>query len=266
MTSERIGVVKPVRCRPSVFPIMAFPEFPTDDDVRALVRHQYPADEHDAVFALLEPVAHDGHMGWTPARIRLAALAMSKGKRTLIAQWIEQGNKDCRTEHVVKYFSRYLTGGPISDARIIAANEHEVTFLAREGTKSGGERQQVPITLPIREFVRLWSLHVLPKGFTKTRRYRGWSNTRCDQYLERCSILLESSSESLPAESLEFHPIPTATSEDPMSCCPNCGSEMILQREQNKPSWHDIMYSAARPAWYRPWPDRRILPQAAPKR
>ena len=75
---------------------MAFPEFPTDDDVRSLVRHQYPNAEHDAVFALLEPLSHDGHMGWTPARIRLAALAMCNGNKTLISQWIEQGNQDCR--------------------------------------------------------------------------------------------------------------------------------------------------------------------------
>ena len=75
---------------------MAFPEYPTDEHVRALLRHQYPAEEHDAVLSLLEPVAHEGHMGWSPARIRLAALAMSNGNKSLISQWIDQGNKDCR--------------------------------------------------------------------------------------------------------------------------------------------------------------------------
>ena len=56
---------------------------------------------------------------------------------------------ECRTEHVLKYLARYLTGGPISDARIIAADEREVTFWAREGTVTGGERGQIPLTLSV---------------------------------------------------------------------------------------------------------------------
>ncbi len=43
---------------------------------------------------------------------------------------------------LVRYRTRYLTGGPISNSRIVAADEHEVIFLAREGTKRGGELRQ----------------------------------------------------------------------------------------------------------------------------
>ena len=53
---------------------------------------------------------------------------------------------NCSAEHVLKYLARYLSGGPISDSRITAADDNNVTFLAREGTKSGGETQQVPVT------------------------------------------------------------------------------------------------------------------------
>ena len=94
---------------------------------------------------------------------------------------------ECRAETVLKYLARYLTGGPISNARIVSADEHEVTFLAREGKVPGGEAKQVPITITTTEFVRLWSLHIFPKGYTKTRRYGGWSNTRRDTYLKTCS-------------------------------------------------------------------------------
>jgi len=54
----------------------------------------------------------------------------------------------------LKYLARYLTGGPISDSRIVSADEREVTFLAREGTTPGGEAKQVPITLTTPEFTR----------------------------------------------------------------------------------------------------------------
>jgi len=171
---------------------------------------------------------------------------------------------DCRAEHVVRYLSRYLTGGPISDARIVSANEREVTFMAREGTKSGGESKQIPITMPIDKFVSLWSLHVLPKGYTKTRRYGGWSNTRRDSYLERCSILMESASDQLPPEATAFDPITlTKDAEESTSCCSECGGEMILHREVIKPSWRDVMASPDRPEWYRPWTHRKILPPDA---
>jgi len=40
---------------------------------------------------------------------------------------------------IVNYLTRYLTGGPISDGRITAADNHEVTFLAREGRRIGGD-------------------------------------------------------------------------------------------------------------------------------
>ncbi|MDH3452830.1 MAG: transposase, partial [Gammaproteobacteria bacterium] len=59
-------------------------------------------------------------------------------------------------QQVVRYLTRYLTGGPISDRRIVAADAREVTFLARKGQRTGGERRQVPITLTTTEFIRRW--------------------------------------------------------------------------------------------------------------
>ena len=111
---------------------------------------------------------------------------------------------NCPADHVLKYLARYLSGGPISDSRITAADKDNVTFLAREGTKSGGDAKQVPITLTTTEFTRRWSLHVLPKGYIKTRRYGGWSNPRRDEYLERCSHQLEAIDAFLPETAMEF--------------------------------------------------------------
>ena len=36
-------------------------------------------------------------------------------------------------EHVLKYLARYLTGGPISDKRLIEESNGKVAFLARAG-------------------------------------------------------------------------------------------------------------------------------------
>ncbi len=154
---------------------------------------------------------------------------------------------------MLKYLARYLTGGPIADSRIVAANEQEVTFLAREGITPGGERQQVPITLSTVEFTRRWSLHVLPKGYTKTRRYGGWSNPRREVYLEQCGKQLDAIEAPWSPDACDFGPFeePADQAESlGASCCPRCGGQMIPQGSRDKRPWSEIMDSPACPPWY----------------
>lgn len=47
---------------------------------------------------------------------------------------------------MASYLTSYLTGGPFSDHRIVAADADKVTSMAREGKRTGGERAQVPVT------------------------------------------------------------------------------------------------------------------------
>jgi hypothetical protein len=162
---------------------------------------------------------------------------------------------DCRPEHVLRYLARYLTGGPISDQRIISADERQVTFWAREGQVTGGERQQVPVTLSAVEFTRRWTLHILPKGYTKARRFGGWSNRRTAEYLEQSARLLDASDARLSDQSLEFDPslleADSALGEEahPESC-PDCGTPLQTVEARPKPSWYEIMHSPHRPSWY----------------
>lgn len=164
---------------------------------------------------------------------------------------------DCSADHVLKYLARYLTGGPISDSRIVSADAQQVTFLAREGKTPGGESKQVPITLSAVEFTRRWSLHVLPKGYTKTRRFGGWSNPRRDLYLEQCSKQLEAIAALSSAEACEFGPFVAPGDElaESIDSCPCCGGKMILQGERLRSGWDEVMDSPSRPSWY-PWPSR----------
>ena len=81
-----------------------------------------------------------------------------------------------------------------------------MTLLAREGKTAGGDRRQVPIRLSAVEFTRRWSLHVLPTGYTKTRRNGGWSNPRRDEYRERCGRLLAGTDAWLSPEATDFGP------------------------------------------------------------
>ena len=92
--------------------------------------------------------------------------------------------EDSSPEHVLKYLARYLTGGPISDRRLVSHDlvshdlvSHDngkVTFTARAGRTVGGDADDIEkLAVPGVEFVRRWCLHILPSGSMKTRRYGG---------------------------------------------------------------------------------------------
>ena len=169
-------------------------------------------------------------------------------------------------EHVLKYLARYLAGGPISDSRIISTDETNVTFMARAGEVSGGERKQIPITLTQLEFTRRWCLHVLPKGYTRTRRFGGWCNIHREQFLERFAMQLEATDVPLSPTAMEFGPYEVDSSKDDLDHldpelanqgssashgqCESCGGRLIPHREIPKPSWDRVMASPYRPSWY----------------
>jgi hypothetical protein len=156
---------------------------------------------------------------------------------------------------MAKYLARYLTGGPISDRRIVSHENGFVTFLARVGKTTGGDDEVEPVTLRGTEFVRRWSLHILPKGYTKTRRFGGYWNGHRDRYLAESRELLAAAgveSAAPPAPAVSNPAAPIAESEtDKAPCCPKCQAKMRWIGFDLKPSWRIIMHSPLRPHWYR---------------
>ena len=165
--------------------------------------------------------------------------------------------------HVVKYLARYLTGGPISDRRLISHENGEVTFLARTGKTTGGDDETEPVTLPGVEFVRRWSLHILPKGYTKTRRFGGFSNHHQKRYIAECAALLRAAGlvqtpgDSSASATSTASPNPGVTVEPAESssdrrtpCCPTCKAKMRCLAADHRTSWKTVMRSHFRPRWY----------------
>lgn len=101
--------------------------------------------------------------------------------------WKEWKNNICEKEwcpyikatfngfgNAIEYLGRYTHKIAISNSRIIALTEDEVTFSAR-GKNPGDPRRN--ITLKNTEFIRRYLMHVLPSGFQKIR-YYGFLNNR----------------------------------------------------------------------------------------
>ena len=147
---------------------------------------------------------------------------------------------------VLKYLARYMTGGPISDRRLIEMKDGRVYFWARSKDKSG---RQVRESLPTLEFVRSWTLHILPKGFTKARRYGGWSNTRQATYQQQCDRLqpVPPSTAGDPADPVSD--LPPDELPDAVIKCPHCETEMELESRTRRPSWRTLFYGPDHPRW-----------------
>jgi hypothetical protein len=69
-------------------------------------------------------------------------------------------------EQVLKYLARYTHRVALSEQRLVALQEGQVTFTAKDYTAGGQVRR---LTLPALEFLRRFVQHVLPRGFVKVR-------------------------------------------------------------------------------------------------
>ena len=87
---------------------------------------------------------------------------------------------------VLEYLGRYTHRVAISNRRIIACENDEVSFQWRD--YSDNNKTKI-MTLPVFEFMRRFLLHVLPKGFCKTRHY-GILSCRHKNILARAQKLM----------------------------------------------------------------------------
>ncbi len=155
---------------------------------------------------------------------------------------------------MVKYLARYLTGGPISDSRVVGYDGRNVTFTARTGTTHGGGDETENVQLTVAEFVRRWCLHILPHGYTKTRHYGGWSNYHRDRYLQEIRNALNLS-DGNSDDRANDDPSVTDDDRDVFRRCPECGGELERLEMVLRTSWRDVFAfdSPDRPQWYEPW-------------
>lgn len=198
----------------------------------------------------VERLLKQGELQCDPAALRTQLSALRSSPWVVFIE--APPREDAAPEQVLKYLARYMTGGPISDRRLVSQVGDDITFLARsdDPPTDGSPPPQVPVTISGVEFVRRWSLHILPKGFTKVRRFGGYSNRHCQSYLERCRAGLGLRS---PAPDVSSGPSELAEqveSEVSTVCCPHCRQPLVCLAQTHRPSWWLVMTSADRPFWY----------------
>ena len=134
--------------------------------------------------------------------------------------------------HVLKYLARYMSGGPIADRRLISNEDCKVTFWARANDE---RNRREPFRLKGTEFVRRWSIHILPKGYTRSRSYGGYHNGKRKAYLDLCRDLLNVGSEAAsPTGAID------ELREQTLPKCKRCKVEMACVAFSPRPSWGEI--------------------------
>ena len=123
-------------------------------------------------------------------------------------------------EHALRYLGAYTHRVAISNHRLIAMEDGEVTFRWRDSAHGNKKRL---MTLPTDEFLRRFLLHLLPRGFVRIRNFGFLANRRRASLLPLCLQLLRRSAESAP---------PAAPARANQACvswrCPVCGGTMRM--------------------------------------
>jgi Putative transposase len=119
-------------------------------------------------------------------------------------------------EHVLQYLARYTHRVAISNHRLLAFRDGNVTFRWKDYAHGSKSRK---MTLSAEEFLRRFLLHVLPHGFVRIRFFGLLANRRRAAILPLCRTLLESSPSSLP---------PPPHDKSSGSRCPHCGGPMVV--------------------------------------
>jgi hypothetical protein len=121
-------------------------------------------------------------------------------------------------EAVLAYLSRYTHRVAISNRRLVAMDEHGVTFRWKDYRDK--DTLHKTMTLGVGEFMRRFLLHVLPTGFHRIRHYGIFANAVRKANLARARALLH-----VPAPITEAQGIERMT---PTFTCQHCGAPIAI--------------------------------------
>jgi hypothetical protein len=121
-------------------------------------------------------------------------------------------------EHALRYLGAYTHRVAISNHRLVALENGNVTFRWRDSAHGNHKKL---MTLPVHEFLRRFLLHLLPRGFVRIRNFGFLAHRRRASLLPICFELLRRS----PEKAASAAPL---SADHPCSCwrCPICGGIM----------------------------------------
>jgi len=123
-------------------------------------------------------------------------------------------------QYVLHYLGRYTHRVAISNHRLVAFVDGQVTFRWRD---SAHHNEQKLMTLSLDEFLRRFLLHLLPKRFVRIRNFGFLANRRRATLLPLCFHLL-----GVAQESSAERDVSSAPDSNELWRCPKCGGPMVV--------------------------------------
>ena len=138
--------------------------------------------------------------------------------------WVVDVQPVGRGTTALRYLAAYVQKTALSAARLIACDEHTVTFTHQD--RASGQTKTLRLTG--QEFLRRYLQHVLPTGFQRVRHY-GWLSPAARKRWERIAALLDWRPAAPPEASAAPGWVP---------CCPRCQKPMrLLGTLARSPPW-----------------------------
>jgi len=125
---------------------------------------------------------------------------------------------------VLAYLSRYTHRVAISNSRLIAFDQHRVTFKWKD-YRAKQEHRYKTMALETPEFIRRFLIHVLPHGFHRIRHYGLFANGQRAGNLTRARTLL---SVETPVQDLNDSNDTDEPTPPEWLRCPACGATMRI--------------------------------------
>jgi hypothetical protein len=157
-----------------------------------------------------------------------AALAVAAAFKAWLAphrqcEWVVYAKRPfAGPQAVLAYLSRYTHRVAISNSRLLAMDEHGVTFRWKDYRAKGQTRHKA-MTLSPQEFMRRFLLHVLPPHFHRIRHYGLLANSNRRDNLALARKLLQ-----VPPPACAASADDASTTTAPTFVCAHCGHSMVV--------------------------------------
>jgi hypothetical protein len=183
--------------------------------------------------------------GQLPLTGRCRELAEPKPWQRLLSalrdqEWVVYAKEPIENaRHVLKYLARYTHRIAISNHRLVALEDGQVTFRYKDYQR--GHRLR-PLTLEAVEFLRRLLLHVPPHGFHRIRHFGFLANRVRQEKLVQCRALLGQATRPLPRqEAVDLTP-PEVPAAEPGAVCPVCqhGRMQLVTTVYRQPAAWDL--------------------------
>jgi len=135
-------------------------------------------------------------------------------------------------EQVLKYLARYTHRVAISNQRLVALANRQVTFKWKDYADGNTVKEMI---LSVKEFTRRFLLHILPRGFVRIRHY-GFLANRCRrELLECCRKLLHQGTNQASLQNAPNDTENQCDTDHQSQLCPVCGQGRMIIVERFEP-------------------------------